>query len=154
MIIGSAARIPGASTPPRFPARRTISSGDPVIFHPPTNNVAGIYQEFASAPNDVYQASGWFYSSSKDGGGLGAGGYAWVDVSFLDSGGNVLALYTSGDFSATVGLDGWFQYSVTNALNLASPISTGDPYFTNYSVTGTVTQMVAPGEYGDGALPV
>jgi hypothetical protein len=111
-------------------------------FPPPTNNVAGIYQEFGSSPGSVYQAGGWFYTSSKDT--LGSGNYVWVDVSFLDAGGNLLALYTSGDFSASVGTDAWFQYEVTNACNLSSPVSTGDPYFTNYAVSGPVTQLVAP----------
>jgi hypothetical protein len=111
-------------------------------FPSPTNNVSGIYQVFSSSLNSVYQASGWFYTSSKDP--FGPDNTAWIDVSFLDAGGNVLALYTSGNFSASVGIDGWFQFSVTNACNLSSPVATGDPYFTNYAVAGTVTQMVAP----------
>jgi hypothetical protein len=49
---------------------------------------------------------------------------------------NLLALYTSADFSASVGADAWFQYQVTNACDLSSPVATGDPYFTNYAVSG------------------
>jgi hypothetical protein len=116
-------------------------------FTAPTNNVAGIYQEFGSAPGSVYQAGGWFYTSSSDGGGLGSptfNSYVWIDVSFLDAGSNLLALYTSADFSASVGMDNWFQYQVTNACDLSSPVATGDPYFTNYAVSGAVTQLVAP----------
>ncbi|MGA9450033.1 MAG: hypothetical protein WBW41_01680, partial [Verrucomicrobiia bacterium] len=30
----------------------------------PTNNVAGIYQTFGSAPGSIYQASGWFCTST------------------------------------------------------------------------------------------
>ncbi len=108
----------------------------------PTNNVAGIYQEFGSSPGSVYQASGWMYTSSGDT--LGADCYVWIDVSFLDVGGNLLALYTSADFSASVGTGSWFQYEVTNACDLSSPVATGDPYFTNYAVSGSVTQLVAP----------
>jgi hypothetical protein len=57
---------------------------------------------------------------------------------------NLLALYTSGDFSANVGLDQWFQFQVTNACDISSPVATGDPYFTNYTVTGAVTNLIAP----------
>jgi hypothetical protein len=113
-------------------------------FAPPVNNVSGIYQEFGSSPGSVYQAIGWFYSSSSDAGGLGADNTVWIDVSFLDASSNVLALYTSAYYSASAGLDSWLQYQVTNACDLSSPIDTGDPYFTNYAVTGPVTQLVAP----------
>src|SRR5208282_330002 len=111
---------------------------------PQTNNVAGIYQTFSSAPGAVYQASGWLCSSSADAGGLGAGCVTWIQVEFLDATTNVLALYKSPNFSASVGLNTWFFYSVTNACDLSSPVSTGDPYFTTYSVTGSVSQLVAP----------
>jgi hypothetical protein len=114
-------------------------------FLPPTNNVAGIYQEFQCAPGSVYQASGWFYTSSDNA--LGDPTFnsrVWIDVSFLDASSNLLALYTSADFSAAVGEDAWFQFQVTNACNLSAPVATGDPYFTNYAVTGAVTNMVAP----------
>ena len=109
-----------------------------------TNNVAGIYQTFGSAPGSTYQASGWFSSASGDNGGLGADCVTWIEVSFLDASSNVLALYKSDNFSASVGLDTWFQYQVTNACDLSSPVSTGDPYFTTYAVTGSVSQLVAP----------
>ena len=75
---------------------------------------------------------------------MGASSSVWIDVSFLDSGGNLLALYTSAPFTAAVGEDQWFQYDVTNACNLSSPVATGDPYYTNYAVSGSVSQMVAP----------
>jgi hypothetical protein len=109
-----------------------------------TNNVAGIYQTFSSAPGATYQASGWFYSNSHDNGGLGADCITWIDVAFLGASSNVLALYKSPDFSASVGLDTWFPYSVTNACDMSSPVPTGDPYFTTYAVTGSVSQLVAP----------
>jgi len=111
---------------------------------PPSNNVAGIYQNFSCAPGNVYQASGWLCTSSLDGGGLGAGCRTWIQVEFLDASANVLALYKSPNFSASAGLNTWFFYSVTNACDLSSPVSTGDPYFATYSVTGSVSQLVAP----------
>jgi len=109
-----------------------------------TNNVAGIYQTFSSAPGATYQASGWLFSNSADAGGLGAGCTTWIQVEFLGASSNLLALYKSPQFSSSMGLDTWFPFSVTNACNLASPVSTGDPFFTTYAVTGSVSQMVAP----------
>jgi hypothetical protein len=41
-------------------------------------------------------------------------------------------------------MDAWFPYSVTNACDLTSPVPTGDPYFTTYAVTGSVSQLAAP----------
>src|ERR1035437_5972697 len=107
-------------------------------------NVAGIYQTFGSAPGSIYQASGWLGSKSCDGGGLGSGDFTWIQVEFLDASTNVLALYKSALFSASVGADTWFQYSVTNACDLTQPVSTGDPNFTTYAETGSVSQLVAP----------
>lgn len=109
---------------------------------PPTNNVAGIYQTFPSTPGTSYQASGWFYTSSSDI--LGSNCVTWIQVEFLNSSSNLLALYKSDDFAANIGTDAWFQYQVNNACDLSSPVSTGDPYFTTYAVTGSVSQLVAP----------
>jgi hypothetical protein len=114
-------------------------------FVSPTNNVAGIYQEFGSSAGAVYQASGWFYINPNDVmGNPTFGSYVWMDVSFLDGSGNLLAIYTSGSFYGNMGTGQWLQYQVTNQCNPSSPVATGDAYFTNYAVTGTVTQMVAP----------
>src|ERR1035441_9088661 len=107
-----------------------------------TNNVAGIYQDFSSAPGSTYQASGWFFTYSGDT--LGPNCATWIEVSFLGASSNVLALYKSDNFGASVGTDAWFQYPVTNACDLSSPVSVGDPYFTTYAVTGSVSQLVAP----------
>ena len=111
---------------------------------PPTNNVAGIYQTFSSIPGSTYQASGWMNSSINDAGGLGVDCATWIQVEFVGANTNVLALYKSGIFSASVGLNTWFPYSVTNACDLTQPVATGDPYFNTYAVTGSVSQLVAP----------
>jgi hypothetical protein len=109
----------------------------------PTNNVAGIYQTFSSTSGSTYQASGWLYINSGDK--LGANSYIWLQVEFLDSSSNLLALYKSANFSINAGLNTWIQYSVTNACDLTQPVSTGDPSFPNtYAVTGAVSQVVAP----------
>jgi len=109
-----------------------------------TNNVAGISQTFSSAPGATYQASGWIFSNSADNGGLGASCSTWIEVAFLGASSNLLALYKSPPYSASLGLDTWIPFSVTNVCNLAAPVSTGDPFFTTYAVTGSVSQMVAP----------
>ncbi len=108
----------------------------------PTNNAAGIYQTFSSTPGATYQASGWMYTSAGDI--LGADCVTWIEVDFLGVSSNLLAVYKSDNFSASVGTDTWVQYQVNNACDLSSPVSTGDPYFTTYSVTGSVNRLVAP----------
>jgi hypothetical protein len=110
-----------------------------------TNNVAGIEQDFGSAPGSTYQASGWFYSQDTSSGDYLAPNFTWIEVSFLGSGGNLLALYKSAIFSPTnMPTDTWVQLTVTNACNPSIPVSLGDPYFTTYAVTGSVSQLVAP----------
>jgi hypothetical protein len=107
-------------------------------------NASGIYQTFSSRPGSIYQASGWISAPSGDNGGLGADALTWIQVEFLDVNTNLLALYKSGNYSASVGYDTWFQYQVTNACDISQPVATGDPYFTNYLVTGSVSQLEAP----------
>ena len=107
-----------------------------------TNNAAGIYQDFSAAPGSTFQASGWFYTRGSDV--LGADCYLWLEVSFLDSSGNLLALYKSDNFTASVGTDNWFQYQVNHSCNISSPVSIGDPFFNTYPISGNVTQLVAP----------
>lgn len=107
-----------------------------------TNNVAGIYQTFSSAAGSTYQASGWLYINSGDE--LGADCYTWVQVEFLDSTSNLLALYKSDNFNINVGLNAWFQFSVNNACDITQPVSVGDPYFNTYAITGAVSQLTAP----------
>jgi hypothetical protein len=107
-----------------------------------TNNAAGIYQDFSAAPGSTYQASGWLYTRGSDV--LGTDCYLWIEVSFLGSSGNLLALYKSDNFTASVGTDNWFQYQVNHSCNISSPVSIGDPFFNTYAITGNVTQLVAP----------
>lgn len=107
-----------------------------------TNNVAGIYQDFSSAPGSVYQASGWCYTRGTDL--LNPDCYTWFEVAFLNASSNVIALYKSAPFSAALGSDTWLQFQVTNACDVSSPVSVGDPFFTTYAVTGSVSQLTAP----------
>jgi hypothetical protein len=112
-----------------------------------TNNAAGIYQDVSSAPGSTYQASGWLYDSSTLNGGhevMGPDCRVWIEVSFLGASSNLLALYKSDNFAASMGTDDWFQYQVTNACDISSPVSIGDPFFNTYAITGSVSQLVAP----------
>jgi hypothetical protein len=113
-----------------------------------TNNVATLYQVSSSLPGSIYQASGWFYTFGGDATHnpdiLGADCSAWIQVSFLNSSSNLLALYKSTPFTANAGVSTWLQYQVTNACDLSQPVSLGDPFFTTYAVTGSVSQLVAP----------
>jgi hypothetical protein len=106
-----------------------------------TNNVAGLYQDFSSAPGSVYSANGWFFTSSDT---LGADCATWFQVEFLGASSNLLALYKSDNFTSGAGIGSWLQYSVNNACDVSSPVSVGDPFFTTYAVTGTVSQVTAP----------
>jgi hypothetical protein len=114
------------------------------LYNTAVSNVAGIYQTFSSAPGSTYQASGWMTSASLDGGGLGPDCSTWMQVEFLDANTNLLALYKSPSYTASLGFDTWLFFSVTNACDLTQPVSTGDPYFTTYAETGTVSQIVSP----------
>jgi hypothetical protein len=112
------------------------------LYSPGVNNVAGVFQDFGSAPQSVFQASGWFETQAKDL--LGANSYTWLQVEFLGATTNLLALYKSDNFSASLGSDSWMEFPVTNACDLSTPVSIGDPYFTTYAVTGSVSQLTAP----------
>jgi hypothetical protein len=105
-------------------------------------NAAGIYQDFGAVAGNTYQASGYFFTATNDT--LGANCYVWLEVLFLGSSSNLLALYQSSHFNANVGAGAWFQFPVTNACNISAPVAIGDPYFNTYAVTGSVSQVVAP----------
>ena len=109
-----------------------------------TNNAAGIYQDLSSTAGSVYQASGWFYTPSVGNDLLGSDCYVWIEVLFLGSSSNLLALYKSDNYSASAGTGNWFQYNVNHACDISAPVSIGDPYFNTYAPTGTVSQLVAP----------
>ncbi len=113
-----------------------------LYLDPPTNNVAGIYQDFSSAPGSIYQASGWIYTRGSDL--LGPDCRTWLEVLFLDANTNLLALYKSENFDSALAVDTWIEHDVNQACDLSAPIPSGDPYFTNYTVTGMVSQIVAP----------
>ena len=113
-----------------------------VLYSATSNNVDGIYQTFSATPGSIYQADGWITSNPNDV--ATTNDAAWVQVEFLDGNSNLLALYKSDSYSSTVGSTNWSDFPVTNTCDITQPVSTGDPYFTTYAITGSVSQLVAP----------
>src|SRR5438445_5494560 len=112
------------------------------VYNGSVTNIAGIFQDFSSAPGSAYQASGWFFTKSSDM--MGPNCAVWVEVSFLGATSNLLALFKTDNFTSAAGSDLWLPYQVTKACDVSSPTISGDPYYTTYAVTGTVSQLVAP----------
>lgn len=102
-----------------------------------TVNVNGIYQDYISGPGAIYSADGWAYSPTSDA--LIGQNVAWIEVSFRDAAGNILALYRSASINTNTLANGslpkgqWNNLAVTNQY---------DP--SNSQLTNTVTQLVAP----------
>ena len=123
-------------------------------------NTTGIYQDYISNPGMIYAANGWAYTLSSDV--LAGQNIAWMEVTFRDDGGNILALYRSSLITtnaiATRAFpeNTWVDLAVTNqydpntlqitntATVLTAPDGTsfvrcqivfqGDPYYSNGSV--------------------
>lgn len=112
------------------------------VYDAAVSNVAGLYQDFGSAPGSIYEAGGWFYTKSNDV--LGPNCRTWIEVAFLGAGGQLLALYKSDDFTAEAGMGEWLWYPVDKVCDVSTPVPSGDPYYTTYAVTGTVSQAIAP----------
>jgi hypothetical protein len=113
----------------------------------PQPNLMGNYQNLVSAPGCVYQASGSIYSPSGYGtrgdttlgdfGWIGIDGnqnYAWLEVSFRDPTGTILALYKSAVFDSTSPQSTWVVSPITNVCDIGN----------NYAVTGSVSTLEAP----------
>ena len=80
-------------------------------------NYTGIYQDNPSRPGAIYSADGWAYSSGGDL--IHGQDQAWIEVSFLDSSSNALALYrspvvTGANVSIFGGTNTWFDLPITN----------------------------------------
>jgi hypothetical protein len=103
-------------------------------------NVQAVYQDKPTLPTSTFQADGWLYTLSSD---LVWSGddadYSWLEVSFRDAGGNILALYKSDTFSDTLGSipyapNTWYDMPITNVCQITSP----------YAVIGQTNVLVAP----------
>lgn len=100
-------------------------------------NYDGIYQDYVSGSGVAYTANGFAYTQSSD---LLAGQNAvWIEVSFRDASGNVLALYrssvitTNAIASGAFRQDSWVNLAVTNQYD---PVT--------YAITNTVGTLIAP----------
>jgi hypothetical protein len=102
-------------------------------------NVTAIWQDKPCLPTAAFTANGWELTLPGDNTFQGSGGnLAWNEVSFRDSGGNILALYRSDMFSQLLNplyVPGtWYNLPVTNICQTTPP----------YTVTGSANQLVAP----------
>ena len=111
-----------------------------------TNNVAGIYETFSCSPGSTFNANGWLYINSGD---KPTASYMWLQVEFIDSSSNLLAIYKSANFFASNAVyDAWTQLQVTNVCDLTQPTNIS-PWFGTYAITGSVSQITAPaGTFG------
>ena len=100
-------------------------------------NTTGIYQENSSAPGNIYAADGWAYTLAADK--LAGQNAAWIEVSFRDINGTVLALYRSARIatnligSVAFPTSTWVNLPVTNQYNPGT-----------LALTNTVTSLIAP----------
>jgi len=105
-------------------------------FNSQTNS-NGIYQDCASGPGVTYSADGWAYTSSSD---LLAGqNTVWIEVTFRDGSGNVLALYRSSLVTTNSIAAGkfpkntWVDLAITNQYDPNSLV-----------ITNTAMTLTAP----------
>ena len=100
-------------------------------------NYDGIYQDYISGPGATYTADGWMKTSSADS--IAGQNLAWIEVSFRDANGNVLAVYTTAKLgtnliqSGTFPKDAWVHMQVTNNAG-PSLIAPDGTYFVRYQV--------------------
>ena len=107
-------------------------------------NYTGIYQVIPSAPGAVYSADGWAYSSGGDL--IHGQDQVWIEVSFLDSSSNALALYrspvvTGANLSNFGGTNTWFDLPISNQCSFTNPSAL---VLLPGTVFNTATNLVAP----------
>ena len=100
-------------------------------------NYNGISQDTVSGPGAVYSADGWAYTLSTDT--LAGQNQAWIEVSFHDVSGNVLALYRSAIITTNAIATGVFPKNTWVDLRVTNQY---DPQ--TYVITNTVSTLVAP----------
>src|SRR5580765_6008317 len=54
-------------------------------------NQSGVYHDYISGPGAAYSADGWAYTATNDA--LAGQNAAWIEVTFRNAFGNILALY-------------------------------------------------------------
>lgn len=87
-------------------------------------NYTGVYQDYVSSAGVTYAADGWAYTLSSDV--LAGQNQAWIEISFRDPAGNILALYRSSIITTNAIATGafpkntWVDLAVTNQYNPGS----------------------------------
>ena len=100
-------------------------------------NYSGIYQDYISGPGAMYTADGWAYTATGDA--ISGQDAAWLEVTFRDATGNMLALYRSAIITTNATAMGAFPKSHWNNLPITNQCDTG-----SFAVTNTVNRLVAP----------
>jgi hypothetical protein len=112
-------------------------------------NTLVVYQDNSSLPTSTYQADGWMMTTTNSSNPAGPdilwsgddADFAWLEVSFRDAGGNILALYRSDQFSDTLSTSGfpyeagpWYDFPITNICQTTPP----------FTIIGSTNLLVAP----------
>lgn len=110
-----------------------------------SDNFNGVFQDVFCGSGAVFEAEGWSFSLSSDGGGIHGEDQIWLEVTFRDARGNPLVLYrsdlvTGTNISNYGGLNHWFDLKVTNQWSFT--ISGGSPV--GIAITNTTSNLVAP----------
>ncbi|HSY17915.1 MAG TPA: glycoside hydrolase family 16 protein, partial [Candidatus Acidoferrales bacterium] len=100
-------------------------------------NYSGIYQDYISGPGAIYSADGWAFTATSDV--LAGQNMAWIEVSFRDATGNMLALYRSALITTNTIATGAFPKNQWNNLPVTNQY---DP--NTIQQTNSVTRLVAP----------
>ena len=78
-------------------------------------NDSGVYQELPVLPGQRFRAAGWALHPGDDR--LGGQNQAWLEVSFRDAAGGVVAVYRSDPVTAGTATGVWVRLGVTNRVN-------------------------------------
>jgi beta-glucanase (GH16 family) len=104
-----------------------------------TVNYNGAYQDVLSGPGAAYTASGWAYTAASDT--MGGQNEAWLEVSFRDIAGNILALYrspviTTNDIGAgrLLPVNTWAKLSVSNSNQSSILVAPANTSFARFQI--------------------
>lgn len=94
-------------------------------------NDSGVYQDVSAEPDDSFSAGGWLFTPANDK--IAGANSSWVQVSFLDSGGNILSLHRSALMTSASTAGTWQNFVVDTQLD---PLTS--------AVIGTNSELLAP----------
>lgn len=100
-------------------------------------NYSGIYQDYISGPGAAYTADGWAYAPASDA--LAGQNQAWLEITFRDAAGGMLALYRSALITTNTIAGGGFPANQWNHLTVADQYDPG-----THQLIGPVNSLVAP----------